>query len=49
MLTVVVSRRRDRVDLDQVLGIRQRGYSHNDIGWLVIAKQRYWGLLDDRQ
>jgi hypothetical protein len=39
---------RDRVNLDQVVGIGQRRYPHEHVCWLVISEQRYPGLFDNR-
>lgn len=40
---------RERIDLDQIVGIGQRRYPHQYVGWFVISEQRCPRLLDSRQ
>src|SRR6185369_11124616 len=40
---------RERVDLDEVSGLGESGYSHDGVGGFVLAEQGLPGLLDDRK
>jgi hypothetical protein len=40
---------REGVDLDEVAGLGEGGYPHDDIGGLVVAEQGMPRLLDDRE